>query len=60
MAKKQGKEPIPGELYDILACPMCKADVRYNGDKTALICVKCGNRYPIKDGIPVMLPPQSK
>lgn len=57
MARKASKEPIPKELYDILACPVCKANVRYNGAKTALKCVKCGNTYPIKGGIPVMLPP---
>lgn len=53
---KASKEPIPGELFKVLACPICKADVEYNKAKTALICVKCRNKYPIKDGIPVMLP----
>ena len=50
-------DPLPKELYDILACPMCKGDVAYNKDKTALVCKKCKIDYPIKEGIPVMLPP---
>lgn len=54
MAKK---DPIPKELFDILACPVCKADLSYNKDKTALVCAKCKNTYPIKEGIPVLLPP---
>ena len=43
------------ELLEILACPKCKASVRLESEK--LICenVQCGLRYPIRDGIPVML-----
>lgn len=44
---------ISKELMDILACPACKAPVRLEGLKIA--CSDCGYRYPIKDGIPVML-----
>ena len=44
---------IDKELLAILACPACKADVRLETDR--LVCVKCGKRYPIKDGIPIML-----
>jgi hypothetical protein len=46
---------IDQALLDILVCPACKAKVRLEGDR--LICQKpgCGLRYPIRDGIPVML-----
>ena len=44
---------IDPKLLEILACPACKTDVRLDGDR--LICVQCGRRYPIRDGIPVML-----
>ncbi len=44
---------IDQQLLDILACPACKTEVRLEGDW--LVCVKCGRRYPIRDGIPVML-----
>tara|TARA_Y100000310_G_C20451328_1_gene700883 strand:- start:571 stop:747 length:177 start_codon:yes stop_codon:yes gene_type:complete len=50
------KEPIPKELFDILACPVCKADLTYNEGKTGLVCTKCKAEYPIKEGIPVLLP----
>ena len=40
-------------LLDILACPACKAGVKLSGDR--IICEKCGRRYPVKDGIPIML-----
>ena len=44
---------IDKELLNILACPLCKTDVRLEGDR--IVCVKCGRRYPIKDDIPIML-----
>jgi uncharacterized protein YbaR (Trm112 family) len=44
---------IDKELLEILACPSCKGDVELKNDK--IVCVKCGLKYPIKDGIPIML-----
>ena len=44
---------IDKDLLDILACPACKTPVRLEGER--LICAQCARRYPIRDGIPVML-----
>ena len=44
---------IDPKLLEILACPVCKTAVTLKGSR--LICVACGRRYPIRDGIPVML-----
>ncbi len=44
---------IDAKLLEILACPACKTEVRLEGER--LVCVQCGRRYPIRDGIPVML-----
>ena len=44
---------IDKELLEILACPLCKASVREEADR--LVCTSCGRRYPVRDGIPVML-----
>ncbi len=43
------------KLLDILACPQCKDSLILAQDKTGLTCEACQLRYPIKDGIPVML-----
>ena len=50
------KEPIPREIFDILACPLCKSDLTYTKDKKNLVCVKCKRKYPIKEGVPILLP----
>jgi len=46
---------ISPSLLAILACPLCKADVRLTADDMGLKCVSCHRVYPIKDDIPVMI-----
>jgi len=54
------KDPIPQDIFDILACPICRANLRYSKDKNNLVCVKCSHKYPIKEGVPILLPPKAK
>jgi uncharacterized protein len=49
------EDPIKKELFDILACPKCKNNLKYNADKTKLICSKCKKEFDIKEGIPILL-----
>lgn len=44
---------IDPKLLEILVCPACKHKIREEGDR--LVCESCARRYPIRDGIPVML-----
>ena len=44
---------IDKELLAILACPACQGDVKLKNEK--IVCQACGRKYPIKNGIPVML-----
>lgn len=44
---------IDSELLEILACPADRRPVREEGD--FLVCDACGRRYPVRDGVPVML-----
>jgi hypothetical protein len=43
------------DLLAILACPRCKGEVRLLTDETGLVCDTCRLKYPITEGIPVML-----
>ena len=58
--QKDINEPIPKDLFEILACPLCKADLEYTKGKKGLVCSKCGEKYPINDGVPVLLPPNER
>ena len=47
--------PINEELLNILCCPKCKGDIKFNEAQDGLVCLACGLLYPIKDDIPIML-----
>tara|TARA_Y100000748_G_scaffold262005_1_gene230285 strand:- start:36 stop:206 length:171 start_codon:yes stop_codon:yes gene_type:complete len=51
---------IDKKLLDILVCPVSKEPLLYNEETEELICEKSGLAYPIKDGIPVMLPDEAR
>ena len=51
---------ISKELLEILACPLCKAQVRLTPDGSGLKCEECHRVYPIRDDIPVMLVDEAK
>lgn len=40
-------------LLEVLACPECKTSVEPHEDR--LVCIRCGRRYRVDDGIPIML-----
>ncbi len=43
-------------LLEILACPACKGEIAHDEAEEKLVCQgECQRRYPIRDGIPVML-----
>jgi uncharacterized protein YbaR (Trm112 family) len=44
---------IDKKLLEILACPVCKGDVKEINDK--IFCLECKRQYPIREGIPIML-----
>jgi uncharacterized protein len=46
---------ISPELLEVLACPKCKQKVQLDEEGSALVCENDRLRYPIVDGIPVML-----
>lgn len=46
---------IDTKLLEILACPSCRGDLEYDTRNEKLICTGCGLKYPVKEGIPVML-----
>lgn len=49
----KAQPPIDPELLAILACPACHGSLDQQGDR--LVCQQCRRRYPIEDGIPILL-----
>lgn len=46
------------DLFKLIACPACKGEVVKRNDK--IECLKCFRKYPIRDGIIVMLAEEAK
>lgn len=48
---------IDEKPLEILVCPQCKGELHLEEDEdgSSLICERCRLKYPIVDGIPVML-----
>ncbi len=44
---------VDPQLLELLVCPACRGEVKLEGDR--IVCQSCGRRYPVRDGIPVML-----
>jgi uncharacterized protein len=47
--------PLDPKLLEILVCPKCHGDLRYDEEPHSLVCERCRLRYPVEDDIPVML-----
>jgi hypothetical protein len=49
---------LDDRLLDILVCPLCKESVQE--EPGAVVCPQCGRRYPVRDGVAVMLPDEAE
>jgi uncharacterized protein YbaR (Trm112 family) len=47
-------------LSEVLACPLCKGDLKWEENLSVLICEKCGVFYQVVDDIPILLPDSAK
>jgi uncharacterized protein YbaR (Trm112 family) len=48
------------KLLEILVCPLTKTGLRYDREKQELISRAAGLAYPIRGGVPVMLPGEAR
>ncbi|HWU55806.1 MAG TPA: Trm112 family protein [Rhizomicrobium sp.] len=48
------------KLLEILVCPLTKGTLSYNRERQELISRAAGLAYPIRGGVPVMLPGEAR
>lgn len=53
-------QKIDPKLLEILVCPISKVPLRYDEATQELISDQAALAYPIRDGIPVMLPDEAR
>ena len=51
---------IDPKLLEILVCPLTKASLTYDKTSQELHCAESQLAYPIRDGIPIMLPDEAR
>ncbi len=52
--------PVDPRLLEILVCPVTKGPLQYDRDANELISRKAGLAFPVRDGIPIMLPDEAR
>ncbi|MFT8675308.1 MAG: Trm112 family protein [Acetobacter sp.] len=52
--------PLDARLLSVLVCPVTKGPLVYNAATNELVSEKAGLAFPIRDGIPVMLPDEAR
>jgi uncharacterized protein YbaR (Trm112 family) len=52
--------PVDPRLLEILVCPVTKAPLSYDRVHNELVSEAAGLAFPIRDGIPIMLPDEAR
>jgi uncharacterized protein YbaR (Trm112 family) len=62
MSESPSGKPVPVDprLLEILVCPLTKTALTYDRERNELVSPAAGLAYPIRDGIPIMLPDEAR
>lgn len=58
--KTEEQHEIDPKLLEILVCPVTKTGLKYDPDAQELVSRAAGLAFPIRDGIPIMLPEEAR
>lgn len=56
----ESSSQIDPKLLEILVCPVTKSTLEYDRERQELISRAAKLAYPIRDGIPIMLPEEAR
>lgn len=51
---------VDSKLLDILVCPVTKGPLEYDREAQELVSKQAGLAFPVRDGIPIMLPDEAR
>jgi uncharacterized protein YbaR (Trm112 family) len=60
MPESTTESPVDPRLLEILVCPVTKGPLVYDRVAGELISRGAGLAYPVRDGIPIMLPEEAR
>lgn len=59
-SEKNTRKKPDGKMLDVLVCPVTKMPLEYDEKAQELISKAAGLAFPIRDGVPVMLPDEAR
>jgi uncharacterized protein len=59
-ANEAGGPKVDARLLEILVCPVTRAELTYDPVRQELISRAARLAYPIRDGVPIMLPEEAR
>ena len=60
MSEPNPQVPVDPRLLEILVCPLTRTTLVYDRERNELVSRAAGLAYPIRDGIPIMLPDEAR
>ena len=54
------KSAVDPKLLELLACPLTKGPLKWDADRNELVSRSARLAYPVRDGIPIMLPSEAR
>ena len=51
---------VDPRLLEILVCPVTRSPLRYDRERGELVSAAARLAYPIRDGVPIMLPDEAR
>lgn len=58
--QKPAPDDVDPKLLSLLICPLTKSGLEYDRSRQELISRRARLAYPIRDGIPIMLPEEAR
>ena len=59
-ANAPGAPRVDARLLEILVCPVTRAELTYDPVRQELVSRAARLAYPIRDGVPIMLPEEAR
>ena len=58
--RSDNKKTVDPKLLELLACPLTKGPLSWDPDRGELVSRLARLAYPVRDGIPIMLPSEAR
>jgi len=57
---KPDERKVDTKMLELLACPLTKGPLSWNAERSELVSKSAGLAYPVRAGIPIMLPSEAR